>query len=146
MANIKDIFQSAANYAEIRMMYGTPEQVEDQHRRVRQADNSTPYPVLMIFEQQPAEISLEYHTYSNFIVLFASRIKSEKINSENETVFDSLISLKNALITGLCKTSGISGIYPSTFTHEQTKKLLLLSTDKICGLEIKFTNLQIKNC
>lgn len=146
MSNIKDIFQSAANYAGIRMMYGTPEQIEDEHRRSRQADNAKPYPCVLVFDQQPAEVRREYQTFADFTVLFVARVASEKINSENDPVFEQLNDWKDLVISGLCKTSGVTGIFPSMFTHSKEKKLLLLSTDKICGLEVKFTSIQIKNC
>ena len=147
MANIKDIFQAAANYAGIRMLYGTPEQIEDEHRRTRQADNAKPYPIVMVFEQQPPEVSRFYKVYSNYIILFAARIVDEKINSKNEVVFEGLEHYKEQLIEGLCKSYGVTGIFPSAYTHTSERKLLKMSTDKICGLEVNFNEIQIiKNC
>jgi len=146
MADLKTIFQLAANQAQIPMLYGTPEQCEDAHRRMRQADNAKPYPVLLVFNQDVAEISREYSIYNDFIVLLASRVGDEKISSKNDEVFANLKKYKDALIVGLCKTCGITGIYPSMFEHTQKEKLLLIATDKVCGLEVVFKFIQIKNC
>lgn len=147
MANIKDIFQAAANHAGIRMLYGTPEQIEDEHRRSRQADNAKPYPIAMVFEQQADDVLRHYKVYKDFIILFAARIVDEKINSKNEVVFKGLEDYKDMLIEGLCKTYGVTGLFPSAYNHTSERKLLKMSTDKICGLEVNFNEIQIiKNC
>ena len=146
MANLKDIFTTAANHANIPMLYGTPDQVENAHRLRRTSDNAKPYPVLLVFQPNTAEVNREYFVYNNFIVVFCARVKDEKIQSKNSEVFETLRRFKDELISGLCKTYGITGIYPSMFMHTEQEKLLLLATDKVCGLEVTFENIQIKNC
>jgi len=146
MANIKDIFQDACNTANIRLVYGNISQITDQIKRIGQARGQAKYPCVIVFNQHEPQIEKHYNIYSDVTVLIVKLAINTQIESKNDVVFDDLSTLKTDLIQGMCKTNKVSGIFPSIFSHKQIKKLLQISTDKVCTLEITFEEIITKKC
>lgn len=145
MAEIKDIFQSAAELSGIVYYYGTPEQITAQFAMLSKGVNKR-FVGLAHFMQSPSGSDHYYKQYSNYTVLFFNEVKEIQLTSKTEPIFTDLDANIDTFIQSLCRTSGISGIYPNQFQHTRTRKFNTISGTKCAAIEVVFENLYIKKC